>query len=188
MRIDTCWFCSSPRYPGKGIQFVRNDSKVFNFCRPKCHKNFKRKRNPRKVKWTKAFRKTAGKEMAVVRFSNILILCACTYNSFSDQDSTFDFEKRRNRPVKYDRELMANTLKVMKRVAEIKKRREAVFYKNRMKVKKSVEKTQNKIEISQSIDLIAPAVSVNRAQVNVTLKDKSSQKESAKRAGSKMQE
>ncbi|KAI9822024.1 MAG: ATPase-activating ribosome biosynthesis protein [Thelocarpon impressellum] len=112
MRIETCYFCSQPCYPSKGITFVRNDARVFKFCRSKCHKNFKMKRNPRKLKWTKAFRKSAGKEMVV--------------------DSTLTFAARRNIPTRYNRDLVATTLKAMARVSEIRARRERVFYKNRM--------------------------------------------------------
>jgi len=119
MRIDKCYFCSKSVYPGHGSAFVRNDSKLFRFCGSKCNKNFKMKRNPRKVRWTKAFRKAAGKEMVI--------------------DSTFEFEKRRNVPVRYDRELVQTTLKAMRRVGEIRQRRERAFFKNRMAVAK--EKT-----------------------------------------------
>ena len=145
MRIHTCYFCSSPVYPGHGLTFVRNDSNIFRFCRSKCHKNFNRKRNPRKVKWTKAFRKAAGKEMVL--------------------DTTFDFEKRRNRAVKYDRELMGATLHAMQRVDEIKSRREASFYKERMKDSKSKAVAMAKLDLQQNIELIKPAAAIRDVAV-----------------------
>lgn len=70
------------------------------------------KRNPRKLGWTKSFRKAHGKEMTV--------------------DSTLAFAARRNVPVRYNRELVATTLKAMSRVAEIRSRRERQFYRQRM--------------------------------------------------------
>jgi hypothetical protein len=55
------------------------------------------------------------------------------------QDSTFEFEKRRNVPVRYDRELVATTLKAMERVQEIKTKRENAFWKNRYVFNTSIE-------------------------------------------------
>ena len=47
------------------------------------------------------------------------------------QDSTIDFEKRRNVPVRYNRELIQTTVKAMKRIGEIRAKRERAFFKNR---------------------------------------------------------
>ncbi|MCJ1365143.1 ATPase-activating ribosome biosynthesis protein [Acarospora aff. strigata] len=134
MRIETCYFCSQPCYPSKGITFVRNDARVFRFCRSKCHKNFKMKRNPRKLKWTKAFRKSAGKEMLV--------------------DSTLTFAARRNVPVRYNRDLVATTLKAMQRVSEIRARRERVFYKNRMAGNKERTKAADRKLVAENEHLL----------------------------------
>ncbi|EGG25307.1 ribosomal protein L24-like protein [Cavenderia fasciculata] len=134
MRLEKCYFCGGTVYPGHGIMFVRNDSKIFRFCRSKCHTHFKMKHNPRKTKWTKAFRKLAGKEMTV--------------------DKTFDFEKKRNRPVKYDRDLVSATIKVMKRLDVIRERRKRAFYKNRMQGVRAREKMMQLKEIDQHIDII----------------------------------
>ncbi|KAL7821074.1 hypothetical protein V8C26DRAFT_392423 [Trichoderma gracile] len=119
MRIEDCSFCGRPAYPSKGITFVRNDGKSFRFCRSKCNRNYKMKRNPRKLKWTKAYRRNAGKEMTV--------------------DSTLQFAARRNEPVRYDRDLAAKTLAAIRRVSEIRARRERVFYKKRMAGKRERE-------------------------------------------------
>ncbi|GAB5356683.1 hypothetical protein AAMO2058_000310700 [Amorphochlora amoebiformis] len=114
--------------------FVRNDSKVFRFCRSKCHRNFKQKRNPRKVRWTKAYRKTHGKELA--------------------KDSVFDFEKRRNVPVKYDRELMFKTLKAMKKVEEIEANKKQRFKEKRLQIARIIQNKQARAEIKRDIHLV----------------------------------
>ena len=114
--------------------FVRNDAKEFRFCRSKCHKAFKQRRNPRKLKWTKAFRKAAGKELAV--------------------DSTLTFAQRRNVPVRYNRELVASTLKAMARIEEIRQRRERAFYKNRMRLNKERDFLRDKKLVEANPELL----------------------------------
>ncbi|KDR81672.1 hypothetical protein GALMADRAFT_239786 [Galerina marginata CBS 339.88] len=159
MRIEKCYFCSTNVYPGHGTAFVRNDAKVFRFCTSKCHKNFKMKRNPRKVRWTKAFRKAAGKEMTI--------------------DSTIDFEKRRNIPVRYDRELIQTTVKAMKRVGEIKARRERVFFKHRMAASREKQRAHRKKAmeaVKSSVKLLEPIStesSTVREKIKVPVKAKS---------------
>lgn len=134
MRIYSCHFCSSPVYPGKGIMFVRNDAKEFRFCRSKCHKAFKQRRNPRKLRWTKAFRKAAGKELVV--------------------DSTLTFAARRNVPVRYNRELVATTLKAMSRIEEIRQKRERAFYKNRMRGNKERQLAADRKLVEENPELL----------------------------------
>lgn len=134
MRIDTCSFCGAPVYPGHGQTFVRNDCKIFRFCTSKCRKNFGMKRNPMKLKWTKTFRKANGKELNV--------------------DSTMDFEKRRHVPVKYNRELVQNTLKVIKRVSDIKERRQADLWRKRMQKSQVAEAKSAVHALKHNIDWI----------------------------------
>ena len=65
-----------------------------------------------------------------------------------------EFEKRRNVPVRYDRDLMSTTLKAMKRIQEIKSKREAIFYKQRMAGKKEKEMQDTIKEVSKNIELV----------------------------------
>lgn len=48
-----CVFCSKPQEPGKGLIFAYNDGRVIYFCSSKCRRNFKLKRDPKKIKWAK---------------------------------------------------------------------------------------------------------------------------------------
>ncbi|KOC60576.1 putative ribosome biogenesis protein RLP24 [Habropoda laboriosa] len=134
MRIETCYFCSSRIYPGHGIQFVRNDCKIFKFCRSKCHAAFKKKKNPRKVRWTKAYRKTAGKELTV--------------------DPSFEFEKKRNIPIKYNRELWNNVFEAMKKVETIRQKRQNLYIMQRLRKGREIERERDIKEVQRDLSLI----------------------------------
>ncbi|XP_066254468.1 probable ribosome biogenesis protein RLP24 [Euwallacea similis] len=145
MRIETCYFCSSKIYPGHGIQFVRNDCKIFKFCRSKCHAAFKKKKNPRKVKWTKAYRKTVGKELAI--------------------DPSFEFEKRRNIPVKYNREMFTKTVEAMKKVEKIRQKRQGAYIMQRLRKGRELEQERDIKEVQRDLALIrSPAVGLKQRQ------------------------
>lgn len=102
----------------------------------KCHKNFKMKRNPRKLGWTKAFRRAHGKELTV--------------------DSTLQFAARRNVPVRYNRDLVQKTLKAMSRIGEIRARREAAFYKSRMRGNKARQRADDRKLVEENQHLLPP--------------------------------
>ncbi|EDS28726.1 ribosome biogenesis protein RLP24 [Culex quinquefasciatus] len=139
MRIETCYFCSSKIFPGHGMVFVRNDCKVFRFCRSKCRRAFNKKKNPRKIRWTKAYRKTNGKELTI--------------------DPAFEFEKRRNVPVKYNRELWSKTIDAIKKITEIRERRERHFVMERLRKARDHEIHNDIVDVQKNISLIrSPAI------------------------------
>ncbi len=77
-------------------------------------------------------------------------------------DSTFEFEKRRNRPIRYNRETMATTIRAMKRVSEIQHKRQDLFWRNRMRAHVGTKREQIRAEIKKGIELIVPAAAKDR--------------------------
>jgi large subunit ribosomal protein L24e len=104
-----------------------------------------RKKNPRKLKWTKAYRAAQGKDLVV--------------------DSTFEFEQRRNRPLKYDRNLMETTLRTIRLVDEIRQQREAAHWERRMRTAAAIESRQKLVDIAQNINLIERNPEIIRQEV-----------------------
>ena len=102
------------------------------------------------------FRKTVGKEMTV--------------------DSTFEFEKRRNRPIRYNRETMTSTLRAMKRVSEVQNKRQELFWKMRMRAHAGVQREQIRAEIKKGIELIAPAAADKEKAIRLSTQSKITQK------------
>eukprot|EP01012_Entosiphon_sulcatum_P050863 TRINITY_DN69815_c0_g1_i1.p1 TRINITY_DN69815_c0_g1~~TRINITY_DN69815_c0_g1_i1.p1 ORF type:complete len:179 (-),score=38.08 TRINITY_DN69815_c0_g1_i1:84-545(-) len=114
--------------------YVRNDCKVFRFCRSKCKKAFQKKWNPRRTAWTKAFRMSHGKEMV--------------------NDATLAFEQRRNVPVKTSPENISKAIKAIRRVDELKQRRAQRLWRARMQTAAVQTARSAKAVLQKSIDLV----------------------------------
>ena len=91
-------------------------------------------------------------------------------------DTTFEFEKRRNRPVRYNRETMSQTLNAMKRVSEIQHRRQDLFYQMRMRAHKGTQREEVRAAIEKGIEILAPEAA-NREKALELAMAKQSEKE-----------
>ncbi len=114
------------------------------------------------MKWTKAYRVLHGKDAAT--------------------DSVFQFERKRNRPERYDRNVTQSTLRAMKKVEEVRVRRAERFYDNRMKGKESEDRKANKRELEQQIHLVrAPGATAKATGEPAAKKQKVKVKVSSKK-------
>ena len=78
------------------------------------------------------------------------------------------FQKRRNVPVKYDRNLVAATIKAMERVEEIRRKRERVFTRRRLsgKLEREKRRKEDRRVVAQGEHLIAKEMKeVERARL-----------------------
>jgi len=69
-------------------------------------------------------------------------------------DTTLQFASRRNVPVRYDRDLVAATLRAMERVSEVRARRERAFYKKRMAGKRARELADARKLVAENAHLL----------------------------------
>ena len=98
--------------------------------------------------WTKASRRRRGKEMTI--------------------DKTHEFEARRNRPVKYDRDLYKTVVGAMDRVESIRSKREIDQYAKRVKVhRKSRVEEKRRVLRSEKNEVIRKVVEREREEVRV---------------------
>lgn len=76
-------------------------------------------------------------------------------------DSSLEFERKRNIPVRYDRELVSKTITAIEKVEEIKAKRERAFMKERrrqaklrMKASEEEAKEELKKEVEEGMSLL----------------------------------
>ncbi len=77
-------------------------------------------------------------------------------------DTTFDFEKIRNSPPKYDRELYAATIKAIQKVTSIQYKRQRSFYFNRMRDSLKLRKMNVARELKTNLDMVLAPVAAKR--------------------------
>ena len=73
---------------------------------------------------------------------------------YSIQDTTFELERKRNRPERYNRELLRATMKGMKTISEIRKKRQDRFYDTRMQNVQHEKRREEKQQLLKEVHLV----------------------------------
>ena len=89
------------------------------------------------------------------------------------EDATFEMERKRNRPEKYNRELVATTVKAMKRIKEIRVARQDRFWEARMAGNKERQRAADRKQLEEEIHLVkAPgAIAKEKKRVKMVAED-----------------
>lgn len=103
------------------------------------------------------------------------------------KDTTFEFEKKRNEPLVYNRNLYVTTIAAMQRINEIKEKREILFWENRFfrlspnfllnhrffRMKAANLKKQDFIqkELQKNVDLISEPTIKSKIKLNILEKE-----------------
>lgn len=110
------------------------------------------------MRWTKAYRKTHGKELTC--------------------DPVYEFEKNKDTAVRYNRDTWVNTIQAMEKIDKIRTDREERFWANRMKKAEHHKKEMIKANLFKHDSLIRD---VNTRKKVLELKDKEAEKKAMKR-------
>merc|ERR1712050_576596 len=95
-------------------------------------------------------------------------------------DATFEFEKRRNVPVRYDRNLWIKTIQAMKRIQAIRQVRKVRFHKQRLAAQVKTKQSAAQKELQKHkplLDSIDTTPGVYGMEKPNLLKKKAAQKE-----------
>ena len=79
-------------------------------------------------------------------------------------------ERRRNRPEKYNRELVAKTLTAIKKVDKIRQRRQERFYEARMRKAKVGQNAAARRDLEQQIHLVRAPASLLKDSIKEKIK------------------
>ena len=82
-------------------------------------------------------------------------------------DTTLEFERKRNVPVKYSRDLIRKTLSAMKQIQTIKERREKAFWEKRMRARVEVETASGVKTLQRGLNRITDVTKKEAARVQI---------------------
>lgn len=92
-------------------------------------------------------------------------------------DPAFEFEKRRNEPIKYNREMWNKAVEAMKKVNKIKDKRQGAYIMQRLRKGRELEEERDIKEVQRDLSLIKSPAAGLKAQRDMETEEVSENEE-----------